>query len=114
MNPANIREAQREAQLDCIEAADILMIKPALSYLDVVARIRQNSQLPLAAYHVSGEYAMLYWAKQNGQIDSIEHILNEQMLCLKRAGVDIIFTYAAKTLAKMRSASATAAPSEFI
>ncbi len=95
MNPANRREAMREAQLDEEEGADILMVKPALCYLDVIHELRQNTHLPIAAYNVSGEYAMLKAAAANGWID-YQRAMPEMLLSIKRAGADIILTYFAK------------------
>jgi len=94
MDPTNAREAMIEAELDIDEGADILMVKPGLPYLDVIARLRTLTDLPIAAYHVSGEYAMIKAAAQNGWLD--ERIcMTESLLALARAGADIIFTYAA-------------------
>lgn len=92
MNPANIREAMREAYLDVAEGADFLLIKPALPYLDVIAKIKEGTHLPIAAYHVSGEYAMLLAAAEKGWVD-LEKALVESYLCIKRAGAEMIFTY---------------------
>lgn len=94
MNPANSNEAIYEAMLDIKEGADILMVKPGLPYLDIVYRIKSEFQKPVAVYHVSGEYAMLRAAAQNGWL-SYETTLLEIMLCFKRAGADMIWTYAA-------------------
>lgn len=93
MNPANIREALLEAQLDEEEGADILMVKPALFYLDVLSTIRQSTNLPLAAYHVSGEYAMVMAAHEKGYLDASKTFY-ESLLCIKRAGADFIISYA--------------------
>jgi porphobilinogen synthase len=98
MDPANFREAQREVQLDLDEGADMVMVKPALPYLDVVRFVRDISTVPVAAYHVSGEYAMLKAAAQNGWLDG-DKCMKEALLCIKRAGADVIFTYAAKEIA---------------
>lgn len=95
MNPANIQEALLEAQLDEEEGADILMIKPATFYLDVISKIKQQTKRPIAAYHVSGEYAMVMAAHQKGWLDA-EKIFYEALLSIKRAGADMIFTYAIK------------------
>lgn len=100
MNPANGREALLECDLDILEGADMLMVKPALPYLDVVAKVRARTELPLAAYHVSGEYAMLMAAAQNGWIDG-DRVLLESLLCIRRAGADFIFTYGAKRAAEL-------------
>jgi porphobilinogen synthase len=95
MDPANAREAVREVQLDVEEGADIVMVKPALPYLDVIYRVRQSIDLPLAAYNVSGEYAMLKAAARLGWLDEERAIL-ETLTSIKRAGADIILTYHAK------------------
>ena len=95
MDPANIREALREARLDYEEGADILMVKPATIYLDVLQAVREQFDLPLAAYHVSGEYAMIKAAAQNGWIDE-ERVMIETFTSIKRAGADIILTYYAR------------------
>lgn len=100
MDPANRREARREALLDDAEGADMLMIKPALPYLDVLAEIRQITDLPLCAYHVSGEYAMLKAASQNGWLD-YERCLMESLVSIRRAGADFIFTYGAADAARL-------------
>lgn len=99
LNPANIREALLEAALDEREGADILLIKPALPYLDVIAQVRSESALPIAAYQVSGEYAMLFAAEKNGFLNA-DAALYETLLCIKRAGADLIFTYGAKRMAR--------------
>ncbi len=98
MNVANRLEALKEAQLDEAEGADMLMVKPASMYLDVLAAIKQQTHLPLAAYHVSGEYSMLKAAQAKGYIN-YEQALMEVMLSIKRAGADFILTYAAIELA---------------
>ena len=100
MNPANIREALLECSLDEWEGADMLLIKPALPYLDVIAKVRDQTELPIAAYHVSGEYAMVMAAAQNGWIDG-NKVMLESLLCIKRAGASFILTYAAKSVAKL-------------
>lgn len=99
MDPANINEALVEVELDILEGADILMVKPALSYLDVIRRVKDNYNLPLAAYNVSGEYAMLKSAVKNGILN--EDAIYESVMSIKRAGADIIITYFAKDLAKL-------------
>ena len=99
LNPANKREAFLECQLDEREAADMLLIKPALPYLDILAKVKETTHLPVGAYHVSGEYAMVKAASQNGWIDG-ERVMQESLLSIKRAGADFIFTYAAKEVAK--------------
>ena len=99
MDPANVREAIEEARLDVAEGADMLMVKPAGAYLDVVAVLRRAFDLPLAAYQVSGEYAMIRAAGLNGWIDE-ERVMLETTLSIKRAGADMILTYFAKDLAR--------------
>lgn len=99
MNPANRREALLEAALDESEGADMLLIKPALAYLDIIAEVRKHTNLPLGAYHVSGEYAMVMAAAQNGWIDG-DKVMYECLLSIKRAGADFILTYAARTIAE--------------
>ena len=94
----NSREALNEVYKDIEEGADIIMIKPGLPYLDIVAKVRQETDLPIAVYNVSGEYAMLKAAAQNGWLDNDKAII-ESLTCIKRAGADIIFTYAAKEAA---------------
>ncbi|MCO5231938.1 MAG: porphobilinogen synthase [Chitinophagales bacterium] len=101
LNPANIREAIREAQLDIAEDVDFLMVTPALHYLDVIHRIKEQTNLPLAAFHVSGEYAMLKAAAQNGWLD-YHQSLEETLISIKRAGADIVISYGAKDFAKLR------------
>jgi len=100
MDPANVQEAIREVTLDVGEGADIIMVKPALAYLDVISRVREEIDLPLAAYNVSGEYAMLKAAGQNGWID-YERVMMETLLSIKRAGADVILTYHAKEAAHL-------------
>jgi porphobilinogen synthase len=100
MDPANVREALREVRLDEAEGADWLMVKPGLPYADVIRHVRELTALPVATYQVSGEYAMLKAAAQNGWLDYDKSIL-ETLLCLRRAGADIIFTYAAIEAAKL-------------
>ena len=97
MDPANAEEALREVSLDIEEGADILMVKPALSYLDVIHRVKTEFQVPVAAYNVSGEYAMVKAAAQNGWIDE-ERVALELLTSIKRAGADIILTYFAKSV----------------
>jgi porphobilinogen synthase len=92
MDPANAREAITEAQLDEQEGADIMMVKPGLAYLDIIHRLREESDLPIAAYNVSGEYAMVKAAAEKGWIDERAVVL-ETLLCFKRAGADLILTY---------------------
>ena len=100
MDPANVREALREATLDTEEGADILMVKPALAYLDIIAKLREEFDLPIAAYQVSGEYAMIKAAAANGWIDG-ERAMEESLLAIRRAGADIIITYFAKDMARL-------------
>jgi porphobilinogen synthase len=92
MDPANAREAIREATLDVQEGADIIMIKPALAYLDIICRVRDEVDLPVAAYNVSGEYAMIKAAEQMGWIDG-QRVMMETLTAIKRAGADMILTY---------------------
>jgi len=92
MDPANVREALREAESDVLEGADMLMVKPALAYMDVIRTIKDNFDLPLAAYNTSGEYAMVKAAAMNGWIDERAVVL-ETLTGLKRAGADLIITY---------------------
>lgn len=99
MDPANIREALVEAQLDYEEGADILMVKPALPYLDVIKLLNENFDIPIAAYQVSGEYAMIKAAAQKGWIDG-EKVMLESLLSIKRAGAKIILSYFAKEFAE--------------
>ncbi len=99
MDPANAAEAVREAELDLDEGADMLMVKPALPYLDVVRRVKQATGAPLAAYHVSGEYSMLKAAAANGWIDERAAVI-ETLTSIRRAGADVIVTYYAKEAAQ--------------
>ena len=99
MDPANYREALREIEADEAEGADIMMVKPGMPYLDVIRLLRDNSALPIAAYHVSGEYAMLKAAAQNGWLDEKAAVL-EALLAFKRAGSDVILTYYALEAAR--------------
>ena len=92
MDPANVREAMKEVELDLDEGADIIMIKPAMTYLDIVQRVRSTINRPIAVYNVSGEYAMVKAAAANGWIDE-RRIVMESLTCMKRAGADIIITY---------------------
>lgn len=100
MNPANLREAMIEAELDEEEGADFLMVKPALAYLDVIKLLRDNFDLPIAAYNVSGEYAMIKAAAQKGWLDG-DKTMMESLLSMKRAGSKIILTYFAKEAAQI-------------
>lgn len=100
MDPANGDEALREVALDIEEGADIVMVKPALSYLDVIRRVKETFCVPVAAYNVSGEYAMIKAAAQSGWIDG-ERVMMEVLLSIKRAGADMILTYFAKEAARL-------------
>jgi porphobilinogen synthase len=99
MDPANVREAMREAQLDVDEGADMLMVKPALAYLDVIRRVRERFDLPLAAYNVSGEYSMIKAAAAQGWLDE-QRVTLETLTAIRRAGADLILTYHAKDAAR--------------
>ena len=100
MDPANSREALREAALDVDEGADILMVKPAVAYLDIITKLKDEFDLPIAAYHVSGEYAMIKAAAEKGWIDG-DRVMTETLLSIKRAGADIIITYFATDMARL-------------
>jgi len=102
MDPANMREAMREIELDIAEGADMIMVKPAMPYLDVIAAARERFDLPLAAYQVSGEYAMIEAAARNQWIDR-DRVMMESLLCIRRAGARMILTYYAKEAAKLLS-----------
>jgi porphobilinogen synthase len=104
MDPANSLEAIREVTMDVEEGADIIMVKPALSYLDIITRIRDEIDLPMAAYNVSGEYSMIKAAEKMGWIDGPK-VMMETLLSIKRAGADIIMTYFAMDAAKVLTAS---------
>jgi len=99
MDPANAREALKEAVIDIAEGADILMVKPALAYLDIVAAVKQATDVPMAVYNVSGEYAMVKAAAEKGWIDE-KRVVMETMIGFKRAGADLILTYHAKDIAR--------------
>ena len=99
MDPANSREALKEIDLDIAEGADMLMVKPALAYMDIIYRVKEASNLPVAAYNVSGEYAMVKAAALNGWIDE-ERVVMETLMGFKRAGADLILTYHAKDAAR--------------
>ncbi len=99
MDPANSREALREVMMDVEEGADMVMVKPGLPYLDIIALLKKNVNLPIAAYNVSGEYAMIKAAAQNGWLDE-EAAMMESLLCMKRAGADIILSYFALDAAR--------------
>jgi porphobilinogen synthase len=98
-DPANVRESMEEMEADLSEGADMLMVKPALAYLDVISRARARFDVPLAAYHVSGEYAMVKAAGERGWIDA-DAVMREHLLGIKRAGADLILTYAARQIAE--------------
>ncbi|MBI4768807.1 MAG: porphobilinogen synthase [Deltaproteobacteria bacterium] len=104
MDPANFREAIREVTLDVEEGADIIMVKPALPYLDVICRVREEFDLPVAAYNVSGEYAMIKAAAKQGWLDE-NQVMMESLLSIRRAGADLILTYFAKEAAALLKAS---------
>jgi len=106
MDPANRREALREVELDVEEGADLLMVKPALPYLDVVAEVRRRFPHPLAAYHVSGEYAMAKAAGERGWID-FDRVLMESLVAIRRAGADLVVTYGAVEAARLLRAGWT-------
>ena len=95
MDPANVREALKEVRLDIEEGADIVMVKPAMAYLDVVRAVRETTDLPVAVYHVSGEYSMIKAAAERGWIDE-ERAVDETLTAIARAGADVIITYFAK------------------
>ena len=104
MDPANAREALREVALDLEEGADIVMVKPALPYLDVIARVRERFDVPVAAYNVSAEYSMVKAAAGNGWIDE-QRIVLEIMTSIQRAGASMILTYHAKDVARWLKSS---------
>ncbi len=99
MDPGNADEALREVALDIEEGADIIMVKPALPYLDIIYRVKKKFKMPTAAYHVSGEYAMIKAAAQNGWLDE-RRVVYESLISIKRAGADMILTYFAKDMAR--------------
>jgi porphobilinogen synthase len=99
MDPANAREALREVALDLEEGADMIMVKPAMPYLDVIQRVREKFDVPVAAYNVSGEYAMVKAAAQRGWLDE-KRIVLEILTGIQRAGAEIILTYHAKDVAR--------------
>jgi porphobilinogen synthase len=103
MDPANVLEALREARLDVEEGADVLMVKPALPYLDVIHRVKAETGYPVCAYHVSGEYAMVVAAAERGWIDG-DRAMEEALVSIKRAGADMIITYWARQMARRRGA----------
>jgi porphobilinogen synthase len=100
MSPSNVREALREVELDISEGADVIMVKPALSYLDVLCKVKQNYNVPVAAYNVSGEYSMVKAAAANGWINE-NNVMMEILLSIKRAGADLIITYFAAQAAEL-------------
>ena len=100
MDPANAREAIREATMDVEEGADIIMVKPALAYLDIICRIRDEVDLPVAAYNVSGEFSMIKAAEKMGWIDG-QKVMMETLTSIKRAGADLILTYFAMEAAAL-------------
>jgi porphobilinogen synthase len=100
MDPANADEALREVALDLEEGADIVMVKPALAYLDVIRRVKERFAVPVAAYNVSGEYAMLHAAAGRGWIDG-PRVMMEILTSIRRAGADFILTYSAKDAARI-------------
>ena len=100
MDPANAREAMREVALDIAEGADMVMVKPAVPYLDIVRQVRDRFDVPVAAYHVSGEYAMIKAAARAGWIDE-ERVMLETLLCIRRAGADFVLTYYARDAARL-------------
>ncbi len=106
LDPANIRQAEREIMLDELEGADVLMVKPAGPYLDVIRMTRASTSLPVAAYQVSGEYAQIHAAAQMGWLD-LERCRDESLLAIKRAGADLILTYFAKDWAAAQSSSSS-------
>jgi porphobilinogen synthase len=99
MDPANAREAIKEATLDIEQGADILMVKPALPYLDIIRAVRERFDVPVAAYQVSGEYAMIKAAAKLGWIDE-DRVVHETLVAIKRAGADMILTYFARDIAR--------------
>jgi porphobilinogen synthase len=101
MDPSNVREAIREMELDIEEGADMIMVKPALSYLDVIRVARENFDLPVAAYNVSGEYSMVKAAAERGWIDG-PRVMSEILTSIKRAGADLIITYHALEWAELQ------------
>ena len=104
MDPANRREAMREVELDLAEGADVIMVKPAMPYLDVLSDVRAACKAPVAAYQVSGEYAMLHAAAANGWID-LDRCAQETLIGIKRAGADMILTYFARDVARWTGAA---------
>jgi porphobilinogen synthase len=107
MDPANVREALKEVRLDLEEGADMVMVKPALSYLDVITRVRATVDVPVAAYNVSGEYSMIKAAGRAGWIDE-QRVMLEVLTSIKRAGADLILTYHALEAARLLGSRAPA------
>jgi porphobilinogen synthase len=103
MDPGNVREALKEASLDVDQGADMLMVKPAMPYLDVLRRVKDKVDVPVCAYQVSGEYAMIQAAARNGWIDK-ERAMRESLTCIKRAGADFVLTYFAREMARLLKA----------
>ena len=103
MDPGNVREALKEVALDIEEGADLVMVKPALAYLDVIARVKERFDVPVAAYNVSGEYAMLKAAAKAGWVDG-DRVMLEILTSIKRAGADLIVTYHALEAARLLGA----------
>src|SRR5829696_3124091 len=101
MDPANVREALREARLDVEEGADMVMVKPALAYLDVIHRVKEDTGYPVCAYHVSGEYAMIEAAAERGWIDG-PRAHREALTSIRRAGADLVVSYYARQFARAR------------
>jgi porphobilinogen synthase len=99
MDPHNVREAIREAELDVQEGADILMVKPGMAYLDILTKLKERFSLPVALYSVSGEYAMIQAAAMAGYVDRTA-LICESAVCMYRAGADILITYFARELAQ--------------
>jgi porphobilinogen synthase len=104
MDPANAREALREVALDVAEGADMVMVKPAVPYLDIVRMVKDRFLLPVAAYHVSGEYAMIKAAAERGWIDE-DRVVLETLTCCRRAGADLVLTYHARHAARLLTGS---------
>jgi porphobilinogen synthase len=103
MDPANSREAMREIELDLEEGADMIMVKPALAYLDIIHAARERFDVPISAYQVSGEFSMIMAAAANGWVDQ-ERIMMETLTSIRRAGADFVLTYFAKDAARLLSA----------
>ncbi|MDH4122075.1 MAG: porphobilinogen synthase, partial [Deltaproteobacteria bacterium] len=99
MDPANAREALREVLQDVAESADIVMVKPAMPYLDIIHQVKAATNIPVAAYQVSGEYSMMWAAHQKGWLD-LDRVMMESLIGIRRAGADVILTYFAKRVAK--------------